>query len=73
MKTGDIILIEFPFTNLFDSKVRPAVVVNITPDIYQDIIVCKISSVIPAQLNHFQLVIQPTQMNGLRSISVIYV
>ena len=73
MITGDIILIEFPFTDLSDSKVRPAVVVSITPDAYEDIIVCMISSVIPTRLNNFQLLIPPTQVNGLRSVSVIHV
>lgn len=71
MRTGYIILVRFPFTDLSDTKVRPAVVVCETPDIHKDIIVCMISSVLPIQLNRFKILLQPTSQNGLRTTSVI--
>ena len=30
MKKGDIVLIEFPFTDLIDSKLRPAIILLVT-------------------------------------------
>ena len=36
MKLGDIILIPFPFAELTNIKVRPAVVITETADIYKD-------------------------------------
>jgi mRNA interferase MazF len=73
MKTGDIVLIHFPFTNLSDAKVRPAVVVSETPDMHRDIIVCMISSVIPSQLNKFEILLYLDSQTGLRTTSIIKV
>lgn len=73
MRTGDIILVHFPFTDLSDTKVRPAVVVCETPDVHQDIIACMISSVIPNQPNSFEIQLQHSAQNGLRAISIIRV
>lgn len=39
MKTGDIILIPFPFAEITHVKVRPAVVIAITKDKYKDVVV----------------------------------
>lgn len=39
MKTGDIILIPFPFTELKNVKVRPAVVITETADRYKDLVI----------------------------------
>ncbi len=47
MKTGDIILIPFPFAELTNVKVRPVVIATATKDKYKDIVICAISSVIP--------------------------
>ncbi|MBK8553336.1 MAG: type II toxin-antitoxin system PemK/MazF family toxin [Ignavibacteria bacterium] len=47
MKTGDIVLVPFPFSELNNIKVRPAVVISTTKDKYEDLIVSAISSVIP--------------------------
>ncbi len=44
MKTGDIILIPFPFSELTEIKVRPAVVVAVTKDKYNDVVLSAISS-----------------------------
>ena len=47
MKTGDIILIPFPFAELTNRKVRPAVVIAETADKYKDLVISAISSVVP--------------------------
>jgi len=51
MKTGEIVLVPFPFSELTNIKVRPAVVVSSTKDKFEDIIVSAISSVIPDSLS----------------------
>lgn len=73
MKTGNIILIPFPFAELTNFKVRPALVVAKTSDKYQDIIVCAISSVVPNELSGNDIEIVPDNVNGLRVRSVIKV
>ena len=47
MERGDIILIEFPFTDFVRSKIRPAIVISL---IEEDICVAFISSQIPQNL-----------------------
>ncbi len=73
MKTGDIVLIPFPFTDLTQRKVRPAVVVCETADKYRDVVLCAISSVIPSQLSRNEYVIEADAQNGLRKESVVKV
>lgn len=72
MNTGDIVILSFPFTDQTSFKARPAVIITETLD-YNDIIVCLISSVIPATLNSYQIVLQPDKINNLRAVSVIKV
>ena len=71
MKTGDIILIPFPFTNLTASKVRPAVVATITKDHYKDVVIAAISSVLPIHLTDNEMIIQPSMSNKLKVKSVL--
>jgi len=59
MKTGDIVLIPFPFAELTNIKVRPTVIVTVTQDTYKDIVICAISSVIPSNLSDNEFVVQP--------------
>lgn len=73
MKTGDIVLIPFPFAELTQLKARPAVVIAETADKYRDLIVAAISSVVPPELSRNELVIFPDARNGLRARSVIKV
>ena len=73
MKTGDIIFIPFPFAELTNKKVRPAVVIAQTKDKYKDVIVAAISSVIPERTNGNEIIIEPSQINKLRAKSVIKV
>jgi mRNA-degrading endonuclease toxin of MazEF toxin-antitoxin module len=71
MNTGTIVLIPFPFAELINIKVRPALVVTTTNDKYEDLILCAISSVIPPKANLFEMILQPNKTNNLRMSSVI--
>lgn len=73
MKTGDIVVVEYPFSNLFQTKIRPAVVVTITSDKHKDVVLCLISSVVPHKLNKREILLQPDDVNNLRASSVIKV
>ena len=73
MKTGEIILLPFPFAELTNKKVRPAVVICETKDKYRDLVVCAISSVVPTVLGKNEILLQPDQINKLRAESVIKV
>ena len=73
MKTGDIVLIPFPFSDLTNTKIRPAVVVCVTKDKFKDIVVCAISSVVPAKLSVNEILLRPNSINQLRAISVLKV
>ena len=73
MKTGDIVLITFPFSALTQVKIRPAVVVSETKDKYKDLILAAVSSQIPASLSSAEIVIKQDSLNGLRASSVIKV
>lgn len=73
MKTGDIILIPFPFAELKDVKVRPAVVITETADKYKDLVISAISSVVPDSLDPNEILINPNSANKLRAQSVIKV
>lgn len=73
MKIGDIILVPFPFAELTNKKVRPAVVVCETTDKYRDLVVCSVSSVLQTVLSENEILLHPDKMNNLRAISVIKV
>jgi mRNA interferase MazF len=73
LKTGDIILIPFPFAELTQLKARPAVVIAETADKYHDVIIAAISSVIPTTLSKNEFIISPSSENGLRVNSVVKV
>ena len=65
MNTGDIVLIPFPFAELTNIKVRPAIIITTTKDKYQDLILCAVSSVIPAKITNFEIIIFPNKINNL--------
>jgi mRNA interferase MazF len=71
MKTGDIVLVPFPFAELTNIKLRPAIVVCATADKHKDIVLCAISSVLPAKLNSREILLTPNKVNKLRVDSVI--
>jgi len=75
MNPGDVILIDFPFTIPTQSKIRPAVVLTVTQDKYKDIVICAISSVVPATIAPREILISTSDPSfpatGLRVDSVI--
>jgi mRNA interferase MazF len=73
MRTGEIVLIPFPFAELTNVKARPSVVIAETDDRYHDIIVAAISSVIPGTISKNELILEPSTTNGLRVRSVVKV
>ena len=73
MKTGNIILVPFPFSGLTNIKVRPAVVISTTKDKYEDVIVSAISSVIPDSISANEIIIESNSINNLRVKSVLKV
>ena len=73
MKTGEIVLIPFPFAELTNVKARPSVIIAETDDRYKDIIVAAISSVVPARISKNELILEPSSANGLRVRSIVKV
>jgi mRNA interferase MazF len=77
VKSGAIILIDFPFTIPSQSKVRPAVVLTETSDKFKDLLVCAISSVVPEKPSEKEIIIRQDDSyfakTGLRVDSVIKV
>ena len=73
MKVGDIVLIPFPFSSLTNVKLRPAVVICVTKDHFQDLTLCAISSVMPSHLNLNEIKLPPDSFNHLRKPSVLKV
>lgn len=73
MKTGDIVLVPFPFSELINVKVRPAVIISTTKDKYEDLIVSAISSVIPDSISPNEIILELNSINNLRIKSIIKV
>jgi mRNA interferase MazF len=73
MKIGEIILIPFPYAELTNKKVRPAVIITETKDKYKDIVVSAISSVVLSKILSREILLKPNKVNNLRVNSVIKV
>jgi mRNA interferase MazF len=72
---GKIVLIQFPFDDLSSSKVRPAYCLTNKIGAYQHIIFCLITSRIPENPLHTNIILRPENpdftMSGLRKSSTI--
>ncbi len=73
MKTGDIVLIPFPFADSNIKKIRPAVVIAETKDKYEDLVLSAISSIVPTKLTSFEVLVKQDKLNKLRIDSIIKV
>lgn len=73
MKTGEIVLIPFPFAEFTHKKVRPAAVVCETKDAFRDLVLCAISSVIPDNVSENETLLLVDDRNGLRKDSILKV
>lgn len=73
MKTGEIVLIPFPFAELTNKKVRPAIVICETKDFYKDLVICAISSVVPQNLTVNEILLKKDSINNLRVASIVKV
>src|SRR3990167_6835183 len=70
MSKGTILLTPFPYTDLSGSKVRPALVLYNQKG-GEDFIVAFISSIPQKKSGIFEILISPTQENGLKRDSII--
>jgi mRNA interferase MazF len=72
LEPGNIILVNFPFTNLQSSKVRPALILSIKGE---DIIILGIFSRVPENLQNSWIVISELnpafEQTGLKKTSII--
>lgn len=69
MKKGDLLSVQFPFSNMQDLKRRPALVVAVeAPDVTVAFITSNLNS---RQL--YDVVLQPTSLNRLKQASLVRV
>lgn len=73
MKTGDVVIVSFPYTDSSSFKARPAVVVNLLEDNYNDVIICLVTSVVPVRLSTYEILLKPDNINNLKVVSIIKV
>lgn len=71
METGDIVLIPFPFSELIQAKLRPAVVICKTSDGYNDLVLAAITSVLHQPLFKNEMLLKVDPENGLRVDSIL--
>lgn len=67
MKPGDLVLIRFPQTDLGAGKLRPALVVALTPGRHTDVLLALVTSRDSQAIPNFDEVIQPTDPDFLLS------
>lgn len=70
--SGEVVLINFPFTNLIDSKIRPALVIS---EKKEDVIVIGIFSKVPDVIEDSWILIKENEswfkQTGLKKTSII--
>ncbi len=75
MNVGDIVLIRFPQADLKQGKLRPALVVAISPSRHPDLLLALISSQLHQATPNFDKIISPSDPDyittGLKTASVI--
>jgi mRNA interferase MazF len=71
METGDVILIPFPFSDINQAKLRPALVVCKTRDGFNDLVLAAITSVLHNPLYPNEYLLKHSGTNGLRVDSIL--
>ena len=75
IKEGQIVLFKFPQTDQTIGRLRPALVIQKLPDIYDDWLICMISKQLTQQIENFDEIINQEdddyRSSGLHSPSVI--
>lgn len=69
MSSGDIVLIQWPFTDLSGIKRRPPLVLYANE--YDDLLLLFITSQKPQQITGSNFILQPTKTNRLKAISYL--
>ncbi len=76
-KPGQIVLFPFPQTNLTSGKTRPALLLGKLPGLYNDWLICMISSQLHQYIQHFDEVVDKNDtdfvQSGLKMPSIIRV
>jgi mRNA interferase MazF len=72
MPRGSIVLVPFPFTNLSEYKIRPALIL-FSQNSGDDRIVAFITSNKQNKLGNFDIPIKPSKMNGIKVESIVKV
>ncbi|MGR3311337.1 MAG: type II toxin-antitoxin system PemK/MazF family toxin [Candidatus Brocadiales bacterium] len=75
IQEGQIILFKFPQTDQAIGKLRPALVLRKLPDLYEDWLICMVSSHLSQQITGFDEIIHENdpdfEQSGLKMSSVI--
>ncbi len=75
MKPGDVVLVRFPQTDLEAGKLRPALVMAMSPGRHTDALLVMITSLIDQSVPGFDEMIEPTDKDypdtGLKTRSVV--
>lgn len=67
MKKGDIVLTPFPFTDLSETKFKPALIISLYKD---DVVLAFISSIIN-RVDTYEILIKKSGKNGLKTDSIL--
>lgn len=68
---GNIVLVPFPFDDFSSVKLRPAVCLTGQIGKYNHLVVAFISSRLPEEKTTSDIIIEPTDKNGLKTASVL--
>ena len=74
-ESGQVVLFRFPLTDLAEGKLRPALLINEAPGLYDDWLICMVSSQLHQQIEGFDELIEEGdsdfQKSGLKKTSVV--
>ncbi|MDO8724326.1 MAG: type II toxin-antitoxin system PemK/MazF family toxin [Syntrophales bacterium] len=75
IQEGQVVLFKFPQTDQISGKYRPALVIRKIPGIYDDWLICMISSQLSQEIPDFDEIVRESdadfRMSGLKTSSII--